>query len=428
VKSNTGFISLSERGLDLTTPSGRLVLSVLAIVAQFFSDNLGTEAAKGKRERALGDGLSNACREPWGYARVDTKKPFALDEKDSQGYGLALSMWLSGHSDPEVAERLNAEGYRVWGTYQKRLRSEEEPVYELKPFNSRTVAAIRTNVWYRQFAPGSPYGTVRYKDELCEGRHPWLCPYEDWFRIQEVSQEKFRGSGNRRSDIPMEFKKRLVCTHCQRVMAVYYSNRFRDRASEKRRQAQTGCRCRELNDGLCPCNSRILPSWKIIAQFGDWLEQHTRPPDDWKEKIRSRLLEQAAATLSGSERADILGVVRRKEAELERIKDMYQLGDIDRAEYLARMREVQATLSGLRQRIQLGSVDARVSDLSKAAVELIDLASDWRDASAPERAEATQALVEAVFYDPLEQRIVGVSIRQKYREVLVSISGDQTAP
>ncbi len=117
VKINTGFISLSERGLDLTTPSGRLVLSVLAIVPQFFSDNLGTEVAKGKRERALGGGLSNACRELWGYERVDTKEPFALDEKDLRGYGLALSMWLSGHTDPEVTARLNAEGYRVWGTY-----------------------------------------------------------------------------------------------------------------------------------------------------------------------------------------------------------------------------------------------------------------------------------------------------------------------
>jgi len=108
----------------------------------------------------------------------------------------------------------------------------------------------------------------------------------------------------------------------------YYGNRFRDRAEEKRRQAQTGyrCRCRELNDDLCPCRSRILPSWKIIAQFGDWLEQHTRLPDDWQAKIRSRLLEQAASALSGSERADILGVVRRRQAELERIKDMYQLG------------------------------------------------------------------------------------------------------
>ena len=55
----------------------------------------------------------------------------------------------------------------------------------------------------------------------------------------------------------------------------------------------------------------------------------------------------------------------------------------------------------------------------------MDLASDWRDASALERAEATQALVETVFYDPHEQRIVGVSIRQKYRDVLVSASGGE---
>jgi len=52
---------------------------------------------------------------------------------------------------------------------------------------------------------------------------------------------------------------------------------------------------------------------------------------------------------------------------LERIKDMYQLGDIDRAEYLARVREVQAVLVGLRQRVQLESVDARVRELTRAA-------------------------------------------------------------
>jgi hypothetical protein len=44
-----------------------------------------------------------------------------------------------------------------------------------------------------------------------------------------------------------------------------------------------------------------------------------------------------------------------------------------------------------------------------------------------ERAKATQALVETVFYDPLEQRIVGVSIHQKYRDVLVSTSGGETS-
>jgi hypothetical protein len=32
--------------------------------------------------------------------------------------------------------------------------------------------------------------------------------------------------------------------------------------------------------------------------------------------------------------------------------------------------------------------------------------------------------VETVFYDPLEQRIVGLSIHQKYCDVLVSASSD----
>jgi hypothetical protein len=106
---------------------------------------------------------------------------------------------------------------------------------------------------------------------------------------------------------------------------------------------------------------------------------------------------------------------------------MYQLGDIDRVEHQARIREVQAALNRLRQRVQLEDVEAQARELLRVGGELIDLASDWRDANAQERADATQALVESVFYDPLDQRIIAVTIRQKYRNVLLTAFNEESA-
>jgi hypothetical protein len=109
----------------------------------------------------------------------------------------------------------------------------------------------------------------------------------------------------------------------------------------------------------------------------------------------------------GSHAQDVLAIVAQFFSDNLGTEVAKGKGDIDRAEYLVRIREVHVVLNGLRQRIQLGSVDERASELSRAAMELIELASDWRDASALEQAEATQALVETLFYDPVEQHIVG---------------------
>jgi DNA invertase Pin-like site-specific DNA recombinase len=51
------FVSLSEQ-IDPKTPMGRLMLKFMASLAEWYSDNLSTEVAKGRRERAE-QGLPN---------------------------------------------------------------------------------------------------------------------------------------------------------------------------------------------------------------------------------------------------------------------------------------------------------------------------------------------------------------------------------
>jgi DNA invertase Pin-like site-specific DNA recombinase len=45
------FVSLSEQGMDFTSPMGKVMFTMLATFAEYYSENLGLETKKGKAER-----------------------------------------------------------------------------------------------------------------------------------------------------------------------------------------------------------------------------------------------------------------------------------------------------------------------------------------------------------------------------------------
>src|SRR5712692_6170609 len=72
------FLSLSEQGMDFTTPMGKVLFGMLALLAEYYSENLGLETKKGKAERKA-KGLHNGLV-PFGYRSVDG----ALAEPDPE--------------------------------------------------------------------------------------------------------------------------------------------------------------------------------------------------------------------------------------------------------------------------------------------------------------------------------------------------------
>lgn len=76
------FASVQER-LDFTSPWGKLMLTVLGILAEIYLDNLRQETIKGKRQRAR-EGLWNGLP-PFGYCRG-----LCSECKDPNGKGYCL--------------------------------------------------------------------------------------------------------------------------------------------------------------------------------------------------------------------------------------------------------------------------------------------------------------------------------------------------
>ena len=116
--SNTagvGFVSISEQ-MDFSTPIGKVILATLAAFAQYYSDNL-SETKKGKAERKA-QGLYNGVlpvrhqEEPATACRSRTSRPIP---ETYPGLLLAFRLAAEGKSDRQVAEALNAAGYRTTG-------------------------------------------------------------------------------------------------------------------------------------------------------------------------------------------------------------------------------------------------------------------------------------------------------------------------
>jgi site-specific DNA recombinase len=105
------FVSISEQ-MDFTTPIGKVLLTLLAAFAEYYTDNLSWETKKGKRERKL-KGLYNGLL-PFGVKKNDDGVPVP-DPKTYPGLLLAMQKASEGVSDREIANALNAAGNRTTG-------------------------------------------------------------------------------------------------------------------------------------------------------------------------------------------------------------------------------------------------------------------------------------------------------------------------
>ncbi len=131
-RRGVSFVSISEQ-MDFTTSIGKVMLATLAAFAQYYSDNLATEVAKGKRERKA-QGLYNGVL-PFGLKKNSDRIPVP-DPETYPGLLLAFRLAAAGKSDREVAEALNTDGYRTTGNWGR------------NPFKKDTVRRMLMNRFY----------------------------------------------------------------------------------------------------------------------------------------------------------------------------------------------------------------------------------------------------------------------------------------
>jgi site-specific DNA recombinase len=141
---DVGFVSISEQ-MDFATPIGKVMLTMLVGLGQFYSDNLAFETKKGKAERKR-QGLYNGLL-PFGLKKGEGGLPFP-DPETYPGLLLALQLGAEGKSDRAVAEAHNAAGYRTTGNRGR------------NPFTKDTVCRLLQNRFYLGELPDGNGGWI----------------------------------------------------------------------------------------------------------------------------------------------------------------------------------------------------------------------------------------------------------------------------
>lgn len=392
-QAGVAFISIMEQ-IDFTTPSGRLFLTMLGGLAQFYSDNLSQETKKGKHERKAqglyngilpfgvikgSDGIPKPHDETW-YIRDKEGNIIQERQPTYEGLLLAFNLAAQGETDKSIAQVLNARGYRTWGTHGQ------------NPFSKDTVGGMLQNRFYIGELPDG-------KGSWVKGRHSPIIPLELFEAVQNARAKRrtvpqtIPGKGHRYS-----LSGVARCSTC--------GSRLRVSNSDKPRLV-----CAERQDrGDCTAKSAAL--LQLENQMAAYLRA-LKLPEDYKGKMLAYC--QAMDNDTGVETE-----IKSLKGELKRIKNLYRIGDMEYAEYLSERQQLQARLA------KATVAEAKPDHLSRVAQFLNNMALAWDVADQENRNRLAVELFEAVWVK--DSLVLGVTPRPEFIPFFdVIYSGCQTS-
>ena len=132
-----------------------------------------------------------------------------------------------------------------------------------------------------------------------------------------------------------------------------------------------------------------------------------RPSENWKRTVLQMIDEQMGAGQDCEQTAKRLG------QQLQRLKDLYEMGDVARAGYIERRDKLHEELAALKP--------PRLPDLERVAAQLNNFGTIWAEATPVDRKALIHAMVTAVYLDSENGPVVYIEPRAEYA-VLFGVS------
>lgn len=351
-RHNVKFVAVAQ-DVDYTKPEGRMFMGMLATLAQYYSDNLAQETRKGKAERKA-QGLYNGSI-PFGMIKGDHGVPVA-DPSTLAGLQMAFEMSAEGHSDRHVAQALNASGYRTRGTHGSNL------------FTKDTVRAMLLNRFYLGELPGERSATAT------PVQHVAVIEQDLWDAAQATRERRAlnRRETVRRTAGTYSLSGMAICAHCGSRMQIQPTKGKPRLNCSGRRQGKT-----------CPARSAALTIYD--EQIGAYLGTFIIP-----DNYQARLYEYVVATRPDTGKY-VVDQRHRLEAQAERLRDLYLLGDVERSQYVVERERLKRDLALLDMREQ-----GQASHLDGLAELLANVSTAWGAALPEQRNRLARLLFEEI--------------------------------
>ena len=339
-------------GDDPADPSAFLSESIHEMFDEYYSVSLSFWTRTGLREKARQGHLVGAL--PWGYKRDPDSGVAVPDGERALLVRELFERYAGGQeSDRTLAAWLNARGARS---------------AKGRPFSKDTVREMLLNSAYCGYVGG-----LRSKDRSIRGLHEPIVSEELFDRVQEVRNWRARVV---KPGPPSEDYLLRKLLHCERCGARMHGTR-----GSRRGIRRYLCSSRRYGHG---CDQPITQAEPLEEQLIDWVA--TFRPD---KELRAAVL----ASIRSAARRSGLKTERRRElvSQLERLRDLYVMGDLSKGEYILCRQALEDELA------RTGPpVDAR---LDKAESVLRDFSRVWE----LEREPAKRARLIATLFDRVWQ-------------------------
>lgn len=351
-----------HENVDRKTPIGKMTFAMQAAIAEWYSDNLSTETAKGMQARARSGRSGGSI--PFGYTAKSKKdggdglaRPHPTE---AAGVVMAFEKYATGnYSSCDIARLLNSAGYRPNGRGSRALGL----------FTKDTVACLLQNRFY--------LGEVSYKGATFPGLHEPIISQQLFDRAQAARRSRRSNHSYHANKVRGKTGRIYIlaglahCARCGGILRAWASNSYqyyRDPA----------------HDRMIDCHQLLIRADRVEAALGDYLRS-LELPQDWRERVLHKLHTETGQAAE----------IRKKHGEisrqLDRLRDLYLLGDMTRGEYISRRDQLTARLNSLQP--------PELSDIERAAALLGNFGAIWEAAQPVEKKQIVQSLLHAVYLD-----------------------------
>ncbi|MEJ1088314.1 recombinase family protein [Microbacterium sp. Mu-80] len=402
--------------IDMSTPAGRAMRTMLAGFAEFERDTIVARTAAGQRAKGRAGGWAGS-KPPFGWRLEGLKKDArpVPDEREREVLRTMHHLFVKERlSTAEVAERLNLMGLRPRQAATWQYQTVRQTATNPSLWTGETVwgAPSRPDHARRKYAHVTKTnrdGTPKYGDTVTVTLGEPVFTRQEWQALQRAV--------NRKASWTPSAPQRQMLTG--RLFGPCDFGKHYDGVATKSRPNHyylcSGKRYRSKEQPRCSCTQIKGPA--IDAAVWDELAAMLADPERLERLARQWLELDDDADLNDD--APMVAALRKQETTLERAmgraKDLYLMAD-DPEEHRATMERLRGELADVRERLEaLASIHSRREDQAQRITDVAALAERARgrleNASAAMRREVVELLdVRVLVSDIVQGRPQAITI------------------
>lgn len=355
-KYNVNLVSCSEQ-FDASTPTGKLMLSMLGSIGEFERDTIVENIKSGMAERAR-QGLFNGGR-ILGYDSIDGR--LSVNPMEASTVKRIFELFLSGSGYALIRDTINNEGRRTKNNMLFEINSIKRILKN--PLYAGLISYNRS---------GKPAGRVLIPEEtiLVPGSHEALISREDFESTQRKILGKNRGPVSRGSFL---LSPVLKCPECGGRMTGHSGGRKKDGS----RYRYYVC-LNYKNLGASACSSNCINAPHAERKVIDYLQGLVSNPQVMKDIYKKISNDDNSSSGQAAEKRLLKKELGEKQRGLNRYLKLYEAGSIEWNPIETRIRDLSREINTIQKRLDTLKQDASKGSRSISYNSLFQVLSGFK--------------------------------------------------